>query len=1176
MKTHGCKGSSYLASAIVWLAIFLCIRCSAAERVLWQLGKFDKSEQEFGVGVRPDMPQLFELQLGSGTETNWWPRFHPGSGNAAFGAQPYRYVVWFELGPAVPSGVLYLDLSLLFRQPREPSLELVVNGRPGRFYFRPEPMLELGNWDDQFNPIRSVARRRIALPAAFFKPGLNRFEFVALDEPQTVVSNRTVGGSGDSGFFYDAIALGHDPTASIPDTFEAVLEPTGLYPRTPAGVKQECNLFVRLPVSCSGGVVKMTVGKFATELKLTNPVAFGESRYTILLPANVEGADFKIEFLGTGTPDKNWSQTCTGRFSPARRWTVFYAPSMHLDIGYTDYRPKVAEVHARGLDDLLGVLDKHPGYRFNLDGSWIVEQWLATRSAGQVRRLTKHARAGRVGMNAFYASFYTDYPSYETFARNLYLAKQLERQCGIPFDFTLITDIPGNSWSVPSVLASAGIRYFACAANQDRGPILVLGRWHLRSPFWWEGPDGKRVLSWYSSHYHQLKAVAGLPPTIESCRSGLPRFLAMYERAGYKPDAVLLYGTEVENLPLDFDDVDFVDRWNRAYAYPRIVPCRFSEFFRYIEQRYGAELPVVRGEAGPYWADSVTGFPWATARDRLNQVRAVTAEVLASLTAALKPQLRYPHELGRAIWRNILLYSEHSYGSHRTGSQPEHDETIGQLKEKEDQVTRAESDIQKLMRHALSQLADQIQVESPSLIVFNPLSWTHSAPVRVMVNEGTVLIDAATGRLVPYEVLERKHGALTIRFWAEDVPAIGYRVYRLERGQDAAGIRVQLDSTAAVVENRFYRITLDPDRAAIKGVLDKELGCDLVDPASEYRLGECLFVSGGDNSQLLRPLHWLPTPQLAVHRTEGGTVLGIERTPLGQRVRMRGHAYRTPRIETEIFLPDAVKQIELRNVIEVELGYTKQASYFAFPFALRPATFRFNIANGFVNPATDLLEGACNETLMVQDVVNVSDGRAAVDLAVVDSPLVCLGDIVRGRWPRWFTNDTPAVFSLVLNNFWSSKWMGKKSVELVCQYALTSRRRFDPVASTRFGLQTRTPLEVCELKPSDKSARKLGVLPGTAASLVTLLPTNLVLTACKAAEDGDGLVVRIRETAGRPTGGMLKLPFLAVMSAHEANLVEMRQRPLPYERHVVRFSLGPNDVVTAELRVQPELEVGSQ
>ena len=141
-------------------------------------------------------------------------------------------------------------------------------------------------------------------------------------------------------------------------------------------------------------------------------------------------------------------------------------------------------------------------------------------------------------MNALYSSFVTDYPTLETFIRNLYLGKELEARRGIPLDFALITDIPGNSWSVPSVLASAGIRYFADGGNQDRGPLIAHGRWNTRSPFWWEGPDGKRVLAWFSSHYHQLKAVAGLPPNLDSARNGLPMFLQAYQQTRYAPDAV--------------------------------------------------------------------------------------------------------------------------------------------------------------------------------------------------------------------------------------------------------------------------------------------------------------------------------------------------------------------------------------------------------------------------------------------------------------------------------------------------------------------------------------------------------------------------------------------------------------------------------------------------------------
>ncbi len=1191
---------SWLAS-ILWAGL-LGAPVLAAEEVIWKIGEVDRSDHEFvgSATARTNQPVL--VRVGTGSEARQWPKFHPGSGNGAFGGQPYRFTLAFDLPAQPPRGTFYLDLSLLFRQPRVPALELELNGHRGRYYFDPEPMFEIGNGDDQFNPIRSVQRRRLALPARYFQPGENRLTLIAVDEPAAVIHNRTVGGTGDSGFFYDALALSHNPDAALDDSLEVSLTPTVLFPRTRSGLKEECWLTVHFPGSWPGGKARVTLGRFVTEIEAPKPAEFGEGRYLLLVPADLPAGVARVDFRGGGpghdgllsptlssSPDcvgtgigegggeGEWVQRCSAKFTPGKKWKVFYAPNEHLDIGYTDYRPKVAEVHARAVDDLLKVLAAHPNYRFNLDGSWIAEQWLATRSAGQAAQLAAQARAGRIGLNAFYSSFVTDYPSLETFIRNLYLSRELQARHGVPFDFANITDIPGNSWSVPSVLAAAGIRYFTDGGNQDRGPLIAHGHWNVRSPFWWEGPDGRRVLTWFSSHYHQFKAVFGLPPAIESGRSGLARFLKTYQQAGYAPDAILLYGTEVENLPLEFDDASFVERWNATFAYPQIITCRFSEFFQYIEKHFAAGLPVVRGEAGAYWGESFGIFAAPTARDRSNQMRAISAETLASLTSTLNPVLRFPQELDRDIWRNILLYCEHTYGSARTGGQPEHDEVIGQLKEKEDQTFQAEADIEKLLRHGMSQLAAQIQTTGRNLIVFNPLSWPRSGLVRCMVDAGTTLTNLVTGQPVAFEVLGEKDGAQAIRFWAQDVPPLGYQVYRLGRGS-ARKTGPAEPPPGNVVENQFYRIVLEPSRAAIKGLYDKELQRELVDSASPYLLNEYLFVSGGgsetgrgrgaEDTQLLHPYHWLPPAELTIHHAEEGALAGVEKTPWGRRIRMTASATHTPRIETEILLPDNVKRIELRNVIQVDLLYAKQASYFAFHWAMAGPTFRYDIANGYVNPAADLLEGGCSEWFSLQHLVNVEDGRASVNLAVVDAPLVCLGDVYRGRWPRWFTNTSATAFSYVLNNYWSPKWAGKKSWELVNRYAITSEPRFEPAAAARFGRETRCPLEIAELKSSDKLPASRGSLPPAQASFAALAPESLVITALKTAEDGQGLVVRVLETAGRESDGLLKLSFMAVTSAREADALETPGKPLKGDAGSVSFHIKPHQVLTMRLKVR--------
>ncbi len=52
-----------------------------------------------------------------------------------------------------------------------------------------------------------------------------------------------------------------------------------------------------------------------------------------------------------------------------------------------------------------------------------------------------------------------------------------------------------------------------------------------------------------------------------------------------------------------------------------------------------------------------------------------------------------------------------------------------------------------------------------------------------------------------------------------------------------------------IVQNRFYRVTFDPVRGAIKSIFDKELGRELVDASSPYALNEYLYVTGGGSEE---------------------------------------------------------------------------------------------------------------------------------------------------------------------------------------------------------------------------------------------------------------------------------------------------------------------------------------
>jgi alpha-mannosidase len=188
-----------------------------------------------------------------------------------------------------------------------------------------------------------------------------------------------------------------------------------------------------------------------------------------------------------------------------------------------------------------------------------------------------------------------------------------------------------------------GLKYFSAAANADRGPTLMLGDLHRRSPFWWEGPDGSRVLVWYARHYHQIGSEFGFPPKVANGFEGLQTFLDVYERDDYAASSVLLHGSQWENTSLHAPQADIVRDWNATFAYPRLVFAGFGEALGKIEAEAKDRIPVVRGDGGPYWEDGVASDAACTPRsERENERRAVSAEKLATVASLVDPRTRPP------------------------------------------------------------------------------------------------------------------------------------------------------------------------------------------------------------------------------------------------------------------------------------------------------------------------------------------------------------------------------------------------------------------------------------------------------------------------------------------------------------------------------------------------------
>jgi hypothetical protein len=470
--------------------------------------------------------------------------------------------------------------------------------------------------------------------------------------------------------------------------------------------------------------------------------------------------------------------------NPERKWTIYFVPHAHLDIGYTDYQAKVVELQNRNIDKLLDFLPKNPSMRFSLDGSWVARNYLETRNEAQQKKFMQYVHEGRISIPAQYASLLTGYTSLEELIRSLRYAHSLHEKENVPFDYANITDVPSVTWSYPSVLNAAGVKYFAEATNSDRGPIVLYGRWNEKSPFWRTGPDGSKVLMANTRQYSQLWFVCELPPEVGQCRQGLPGYLQQFAAPDYKPDAVLMFGSQLENTDVRLSEPDFLGSWNTEYAYPKFIISSFADYFKYIETKFGSQLATVNGDGGPYWEDGEATDAKNTSIDRGNQSRAVSAEELATVSRYVNPGLGVPKQLTDRIWTNLLLYAEHTWDSWDSVYRPDSEESVGQLATKDHYVGESQQAVNALARQSLSQIADQIHMPAGSLLVFNTLSWPRSGLVEMDLEQGKALAEYPEKIPVAFEVLHEGPGYRHVRFLAKDIPAMGFKCYSIVAHKD--------------------------------------------------------------------------------------------------------------------------------------------------------------------------------------------------------------------------------------------------------------------------------------------------------------------------------------------------------------------------------------------------------
>src|SRR5437867_2286096 len=832
------------------------------------------------------------------------------------------------------------------------------------------------------------------------------------------------------------------------------------------------------------------------------------------------------------------------RLTPAKRWTVYWLSSIHTDVGYTDLQERALEIHRKNLDAALAWMTTRRDFRFTAECALQVLSYLENRSPDAGDALVQAIRDGKIGWQALFANMLTGILDHETFARLVWPAGKLARERGLTFLSAQITDVPGQTLTFPTLLAASGVKYLASGPNPERAvPLLpATGTEGTAYPqlYYWEGPDGSHILHWRAHHYGDGTRFGfdvgpdEMGHRLSDWLLNQPAFLAQ----NWPYDTALLYGADWhDNALMKEAMVANVQEFGRRFTWPRIIPGRVEDFFRAVERRYGAKIPVRRGDTGLYWEDGAASTAAQLAAFRSAQLAARAAEIVALWDDRIEPRdddavrrRRDSADARAAMWRDLLLFGEHTWGADESVTEPTARQTVAQWEYKRRFIDAGAAEARDLLSDALLRLGRATQ-PGRGRLVFNAGNWERTDVVRVAAGAGKRL--SSDGRELASVDLEDGDALVLIR----EVPPLGYLALREADGDPRPPTA---DGEALEAKAGGFTVQLDPATGAIRSLTGPD-GKERVKASDWSGLNQLVYARGGEHSamwtsgnrdELKNP------PQLELTQTKF-VRCRRERLPgIGVRLVVERALEGFPSITSIVTLYDELPWVDIENRITKTATLAKEALYVAFPFAFTKPTVEVEVPLGRMIVDRDQQPGSCRDWYCHAHWVWLHEASDGVLWSGPDTPLVTLNDVFRGVWRRSIVPDG-TLFAYAMNNYWHTNYAASQGGASTFRFRISLLAPGDTAEPVRRGWAACDPLYV---SPSYTNQTPGPLIAKDRALFYA--DKNVMIAGAKPADDGEGVIVKVLDIAGQARAVGLWPAAYAFKQARRTNLVEQNGDPL--------------------------------
>ena len=453
-------------------------------------------------------------------------------------------------------------------------------------------------------------------------------------------------------------------------------------------------------------------------------------------------------------------------------------------------------------------------------------QWIekmAPDMFAEIQEMVKQGRWEIVG--GWFLQPDCNIPSGESFMRHTLISQRyFKEKFGVTATTGYNVDSFGHNAGIPKILRAGGMENYVFM----RPSLTEQGR--TESVFWWESDDGSRVAAFRIPIRYNLNAtsVHQLEQIIDKANAENQDMMAFYGvgNHGGGPTIRMLHS---------FNEMDRKE-------------LRYETVGAYFDKVRNDDLPTIQGELQHHARGCYSAESSIKKGNRKCEENLIAAERLCLMANRLTGA-KYPTKKLKKAWKNVLFnqfhdimggccvktaYQDASYlhGEAMSITEQEINVAMQNIAWHIDTLQGETLPSYKYDLHNKGQWAIwEHEVLGTPVVVFNIHPWPVRQTVQVYAYASKMTDDK--GKEIPFQLVRGEHTDGTDKMnsaFIAEVPAMGYRVYRLFTEKESTeSFQSELQAAETTLENSLIYLELDKTTGDICKLVDKKNGNTLID-----------------------------------------------------------------------------------------------------------------------------------------------------------------------------------------------------------------------------------------------------------------------------------------------------------------------------------------------------------